>query len=440
MAFSSAFKKRKIDAPPVSNVSLLTLLPQTKIDTEFVSAENQTIPEKSNIFKNAEKTSWEEFARPLNLNDVKGQEEGKKIFLEWLENPMKPILICGPSGCGKTSLIRTCLHSLNYWIWDESFLAENDTLGEAIKHFKSTSGFKKTAIVIECIEGIHPEERKGLISAIDIKNSTKIPIIFTADDDFHKSVKPLKKKCTFLKLKKLDSNISKKLLIEIANKNNNSLSPDSAGTLLDAAQGNLRQAINSMQFMILTKHREKKTTKSALNDCDDKFDIFNITRQVCSGIWNNDLENLIQTDLDFFLCMGQENVASSARTLKAAAESLDALSLSNILLSQIEIDSSRMTKEHFEFSGYIGGHSISLACQNSKNFPNIKFMTFFKVKQNAQVRKKIISDSSNCSILSIHDYFYFKREKQKQKKEKLPKELAKLLKDGLFDEKYIKEY
>jgi DNA polymerase III delta prime subunit len=377
------------------------------------------------------KKSWEDFARPSSINDVKGQEEGKKTIFEWLKNPLKPLLLCGPSGCGKTCLIKTCLESVGYWIWDESLLAENDTLSEAIKHFKITQGFKKTAVLIECIEGIHSEERKGLISAIDSKNVSNIPIIFTTDDDFNKSAKLIKKKCFFLKLKKLDSMISKKLLIDIAQKHTFPLSINSAENLLESSQDNVRQAINSMQFMILTKHRQKTNGESALKECDDKFDIFNITRQICSGIFNEQLESLVKSDIDFFLNMIIENHALFAKDISSAARAYDSLGLSNIILSQIEIDSSRMTNEHFDLAAFIASRSVSLACQNSRNSGNIKFMTFFKVKQDSQIRKKLLLQ--DCSeILASHDEFYLKQ-KMFQNKHKFPKDMAKLLGKGLFN-------
>ena len=418
MAFSSAFKKRKTDQPLIQELQESDIVPFQPLEFEKSIAE-KTIK------------SWEDFARPSSIQDVKGQEDGKKILLEWLKSPLKPLLVCGPSGCGKTSLIKTCLESMGYWIWDESLLGEDDTLSEAIKHFKTTKGFKKTAVLIECIEGLHSEERKGLISAIDLKNTTNVPIIFTTDDDFNKSAKLIKRKCLFLKLKKLDSSISKKLLIDIANKHSFPLSIESAENLLESGQGNLRQAINSMQFMILTKHRQKTNGESALKECDDKFDIFNITKQICSGIFNEQLESLVKSDLDFFLNMIIENHALCAKDLLSAAKAYDSLGMANIILSQIEIDSSRMTNEHFDLASYIASRSISLSCQNSRNSANIKFMTFFKVKQDAQIRKKILLE--DCSeILASHDSFFLKQ-KLHEKKHKFPKDITKLLVKGLFN-------
>ena len=432
MAFSSAFKRKRIDPDSVSLLKLLT--PPQEQEIEFICAPKHIIvPKLSPKHK-----TWDDASKTRCLDDVKGHESAKQFMGEWIKNPAKPLLICGPSGCGKTSLLRTSLESAGYWVWDESLLSENDTICDAIKHFKTTQGFKKTAIVIECIEGIHSEERKGLISAIDEKNMTQIPIIFTADDDFNKAAKLLKRKCTILKLKKLDLAISKKLLIDIAKKHTFSLSLDSADTLIESSQGNLRQAINSMQFMISTKHRQKTIGDSALKECDDKFDIFNILKQICSGVWNSQLEHLIQTDADFFLNMAVENVASCSKTLLLGAKALDSLGISNILLSEVEIDSSRMTKEHYEFSSYIAGLSVSLACRGARGSPNIKFMTFFKTKQDAHARRKCLSGGSD--ILASHDYFYLKREMFKHSKKKFSKELTTLLKRGLFDETYMKDF
>jgi DNA polymerase III delta prime subunit len=336
---------------------------------------------------------WDSACRPQLLNDVLGQESSKLILIEWINNFLHnknasiPILLCGPPGCGKTSLARCLLNSKNFKIWDESLLqSENDTLEDLLRIANSGSSIfdvdstklkiNKNAVLIECLEGLSDGERSMLLKFI--KSSPKIPLIITCDDPYDSpNYAPFLKCCKPVYMKIPDLLVSCKILQNAAKRNGKPLTLESCETVLEASNKNPRQAINSLQFLINTKHRKKNqdVAASALAEMDKIRNKFLNIELICCGIYRQDIEDIANSDLEVSLCMLQENFVGCCKNdILICANAMDGLSLSDILFQEYDKCHHRYA---MEFASLIGILAVASACKGSARKSKIQFTQYF---------------------------------------------------------------
>jgi len=318
---------------------------------------------------------WEDRAKVRTLDDLKGQDNAVKQLAAWLSAPIdKAVLLAGPSGCGKTSLARSMFESRGYRIWNEAMLGENETFADAVTTLMTRPalvGSTKRAVLIECAEGILGDERTKLLKAI---KKPSIPIIITCDDAY--ALRTLKDACILVQMKPLDSFLSCTLLMKAANKNGVQLSKDSAETLLESSHGNVRQAMNSMQFMVSTKHRTKTGEASALQSSDHSWDLFGSTARICSGITDSTGEDIASSDLDLAMATLHHNSVASARDLNAVVSALDCMSMSDILMQRYASD----------MASTIAVKGVALACKGPQRVPKMQFPSLFGKMSSANSR------------------------------------------------------
>ena len=305
---------------------------------------------------------WEVQLRPTDLNGIMGQDAAKLSMEDWYTNfSNKALLLSGPSGCGKTILSHAFLNLKNYKVCDEG------DINEAIEKFNVSSLLpKKQAILIECVEGLMTDEKSKLLKAI--KSGKKLPpIIITCDDNYSQSLRPLKDACFNIVMKPLSQTISRNILMNSAKNIGKPLSSDSADSLIEAAHGNVRHAINNMQFMILTKNRKKiDGAVSALVDADSSWDLFSSTSKLCCGVYDEKSEDIASSDIELAMLMLHHNGPSSARTIQDCASALDSISLSDILMKEYNTN----------LALTISTQAVAQACKGSRTIPKIFFPTY----------------------------------------------------------------
>jgi hypothetical protein len=281
---------------------------------------------------------WESESKPKTLGQIHGHDQAKQALQVWLKQTQrKPALVHGASGIGKTSLCMALVSG--YTVWDDSMLPEGDNISDALDillHRKSLCSGKR-AIVID-LEGL--SDRTSILK--QIKGLQSIPILLTCDDIYDFS-KEWKTHCEVFALHKPSIDTSRATLLQCMKRLDVPLSVDSASMVLEISQGNVRNALNTLQFMVSTKKRKRQETSSQLIETsftDKGSDLFSDAQRLCCGYLREDSFDLAASDSDMSMIMLQNNLASCVPSMKRLADSLDHFSQADILTTQFFVDQS----------------------------------------------------------------------------------------------------
>jgi hypothetical protein len=316
--FTSALKRRKVDKPVARSPS-----PE-------VSPVKQSPPKSSVISDNAV---------------IFGQDDAKRALAAW--DRKKPLLLCGPSA-GKTTLARQALKDYRIWCEDES---PSEAVTVLSTRPPLTGG--RWAALIECAEGLNDEKGK----LVKVLKTAKIPIIITCDDPWERSLRGIKDACQVIQLKQLDRHTAIRAMQAVA-EGRFPMSESSCDMILDAASGNIRQAINAMEFLVQTKHR-KRDGETVLGTVDKTSDMFTESARICSGEYFEPL-----TDHDMILLMMSENLPLSARNLDTLADAEQALSFVDLLGYENAL------------SMEVSVRAVSKACSGPHRCPRMQFPAY----------------------------------------------------------------
>ena len=292
---------------------------------------------------NQEASLLVDIVSPKTLSAVLGHVDAKKSILQYLTSAStrakRALLLSGPSGCGKTLLATLAIQETLHQKWD---MLEEDDVFEAITNVskkKSLSG-KPWCALIECIEGLSQSgERASLLKAI---KTSKIAMILTCDDAFEPSNKPFREACVHVRMGQNDANTILRILFKAGEVYGLKLSPETASNILISSNQNARLALNTLQLLATTKKTARKG--AALSSADETFNLFTSTSQLCAATPGSFEKALVVSsgDSDMFLCLLQQNSASSAsfspKVKNALSNLMDAYSSSDLITKRFFIE------------------------------------------------------------------------------------------------------
>lgn len=291
-----------------------------------------------------------DIVRPKTLSSILGHHDAKKAVLNYLSSPesrAKPaLLLSGPTGCGKTLLASLAISESNYQLWDDRVLDlskdSEDSIAaslDSLSRRKSLSG-KPWCGLIECIEGLAPDEKTALLKSI---KTTKTAVILTCDDAFEPSNKSFRENCIHVRMSQNDSNTILRILFKAGEVYGLKLSPETASSLLTNSNQNVRLALNTLQLLATTKRTARKG--APLSAADETFNVFTSCSQLCAATPKSFEKALVISsgDSDMFVSLLHQNCVSSSsfplmKTSLNLANVFDTFSASDVFLKRFFMD------------------------------------------------------------------------------------------------------
>ena len=200
---------------------------------------------------------WSEKYRPNNFTDLIGNEESRKLFVEWFTNwkkGTKPILLVGPPGIGKTTLANIAAKQFGYDLIsiNASDVRNKRNINEILTPvLGNQTVLGAPMIFIDEVDGVHGRADYGGGEAIiQILKEPTVPIVLAANTDTSDKMKSIKKVVKTINLKTLSPKLLRLYLNKILQLEGVKVDSDALTKLVIESRGDIRSLINFTQARV----------------------------------------------------------------------------------------------------------------------------------------------------------------------------------------------
>ncbi|MGC9079171.1 MAG: replication factor C large subunit [Nanopusillaceae archaeon] len=343
---------------------------------------------------------WIKKYAPKHINEIINQSDAVSKIREFIEKypnlNKKALLLYGPPGVGKTSSVYAIANDLNYEVIE---LNASDTrnarkiherLDEAIK---GKPFFKKgRVILIDEVDGMAGFQDKGGIGAIiNIIETSRWPIILTANDPWDPKMKKLRDVCDLVEFKKLSSTDIYRALKRIAINEKIDIDDNVLKVLSERSSGDLRSAINDLQTLSTLKRKITIKDLEILGHREREITIFQALGQMfkASTIFSATMPfSDVDMDPKEIEPWIEENISNEYENIKEIYEAYEWLSKAEIFYNRI------FKRQYWDLLKYYttlmyAGVALSKEKRYNK-FTKYRMPTYIRrLSQNKEIREKI---------------------------------------------------
>ena len=369
---------------------------------------------------------WTEKYRPKFFGDIRGQSLAVEKVREFVKNvkagarggSKKALVLHGPPGTGKTALAYAAANETNSEIFElnASDLRNKEKLNEVLKPAIEQKSLTKEnkIILVDEVDGISAVDRGGLTQLVSLIESTKYPIIITANDIWKKKLSPLRKKAELIQLKEVDYKTIKDVLIFILRKEKNFVDNDILTNIAIKAKGDLRAAINDLQVIA-----GMDDPSESLDARNKETDIFSALRLIFKGKPTNDILRVfdsVKMPIDEIILWVEENILTEYQG-EALARAYD-------LLSKVDVFKGRIYKQQYwRFMVYENIFLSYGICSSKKEAKNLGFTNYKRPTRILKIWLNNLRTAKKKSIAQKYSKYVHVGEKRAMKEFPLIKKI-----------------
>lgn len=197
--------------------------------------------------------------RPKRISDVANQDNAKREFITWLNQWLKgrpekkAALLYGPPGCGKTSLVEAAANEYDLELieMNASDFRRREDIERIVKIAATQMSLfrrKGKIILLDEVDGISgTADRGGLDAILDLVNTTRHPVVMTANDPWDQKLKPLRDVSKLIAFNRLTEGTVVQVLKNICIAEHIECELQALKYIAKLSEGDLRSAINDLE-------------------------------------------------------------------------------------------------------------------------------------------------------------------------------------------------
>lgn len=303
---------------------------------------------------------WVEKYRPKKIADIIGNEEAKKIFVDWVKNrrrTRKAILLYGPPGVGKTTLVSAAADEFGFKVVG---MNASDTRSEkairavatpatsfvALDSFSAES--KGNILFMDEVDGIAGNEDRGGVKAlVKIIEDARVPIIMAANNPDLQKLRPLKKVSVLIRFQQVRIPLIIVTLQKICKNENIEAEFEALERIAQNSNGDVRSAINDLQSLAEGSRTLALQDTLALSARNKDFSMDETLRSYFSAESLLDASNILwrsNVDYDDLVMAISDNIPLRYTGQQDLALAYDLISQADVYRGRIGIENWHLLK------------------------------------------------------------------------------------------------